>query len=117
MVVRLGHESFLVGEHLATHSTPQLVGWRYEVRGPCALKHRQSPAPDRGALSGAHSSTTPRELPFEGGDPIAKRGVLGLLIAQSLGEVQSDDHERPEQYDQHALSARHLPWPRAVGGA
>jgi hypothetical protein len=40
----------------------------------------------RSALSGAECGTTLR-LPFEGDDPIAKRSVLGFLVAQSLGEV------------------------------
>lgn len=54
-------------------------------------------------LSNAHWGTAPRELPFEGGDPIAKRSVLGFLIAQSLGEVAGNEHEKPEQPDQHVL--------------
>ena len=41
----------------------------------------------------SNSGSTPRELPFEGGDPIAKRSVLGFLVAQSLGEVEGNGHE------------------------
>ena len=50
----------------------------------------------RGALSSAHWGTAPRELPFERGDPIAKRSVLGSFIAQSLGKVAGNEHEKPE---------------------
>jgi len=57
----------------------------------------------RGALSSAHWGTAPRELPFERGDPIAKRSVLGFLIAQSLGEVARNEHEKPEKPDQHEV--------------
>jgi hypothetical protein len=57
------------------------------IGGSCAPKRRQSAEPGRRALSDADCGTTPPELPFEGGDPIAKRSVFGLLIAQSLGEV------------------------------
>jgi hypothetical protein len=71
--------------------------------GSCASKHRQSSAPGRGALSSAHWGTAPRQLPFERGDPIAKGSVLGSLIAQSLGEVAGNEHEKPEQPDQHVF--------------
>jgi hypothetical protein len=60
----------------------------------------------RAALSSAHWGTAPRELPFERGEPIAKRSVLGFLIAQSLGEVAGNEHEKPEQPDQHELPPR-----------
>jgi hypothetical protein len=73
-----------------------LERWRHEVRGCCAPKQRQSSAPGQGALSSAHCGTTPRELPFERGDPIAKRSIRGFLIAQSLAEVEGNDHEKPE---------------------
>jgi hypothetical protein len=99
MVVRLSHEGFLVGEHLTRTLLHNWTVGRHEVRGSCAPNHRQSSALGRGALSGAHCSTTPRELPFEGGDSIAKRSVLGFLIAQSLAEVEGNDHEKHEQSD------------------
>ncbi|HVN45106.1 MAG TPA: hypothetical protein VMT66_07620 [Steroidobacteraceae bacterium] len=56
-----------------------------------------------GVLSGGYWGTAPRELPFEGGDPIAKRCILGFLIAQSFGEVEGNERENSEQSNQHAL--------------
>ena len=61
-------------------------------------------APGRGALSGPRWDTTPRELPFERGDPIAKRSVRGFLIAQSLAEVEGNDHENSERSGHHAFT-------------
>jgi hypothetical protein len=90
MVVRFGHEGFLVRERFTPRSSGQL-GLR-SAQLLRVAKHR-SAAPGRGALSGAHWGTAPRELPFEGGDPIAKRCVLGFLIAQSLGKVEGNERE------------------------
>jgi hypothetical protein len=68
----------------------------------------------------AHESnlgSTPRELSFEGGDPLAKRSVRGLLIVQSLAEIEGNEHENPEKSDQHALPPGYLRWPMVIGRA
>jgi hypothetical protein len=106
MVVQFGHEGLLVGEHL----TRTLLHNRRVGGTKCGALARRNTGNHlrraRGALSSAHWGTAPRELPFEGGDPIAKCSVLGFLIAQSLGEVAGNEHEKPEQPDQHVLPPR-----------
>jgi hypothetical protein len=79
---------------------------------PCAFE--VGAVQGRGALSGAHSGLMPRELAFQGGVPIAKGSVRGFLIAQSLGEVEGNDHEKPDCAYQHAFAPRYLPWAMAV---
>jgi hypothetical protein len=95
MVVRFGHEGFLVDVYRIL-----LHNWRVGAtkRGTLITGHWGG-----GALSSPHRGTTPRELPFEGDDLIAQRSVRGFLITQALGEIERNDPEKPEQSDRYAL--------------
>jgi hypothetical protein len=103
MVVRFCHEGLSVGERL---TATLFHNWTDggTKRGAFARRNTGNHwRRARGARSSAHWGTAPRELPFERRDPIAKRSVLGFLIAQSLGEVARNEHEKPEKPDQHEV--------------
>jgi hypothetical protein len=70
--------------------------WRHEVPGFGASKYWRSSAPRARCISSAHWGTAPRELPFERGEAIVKRSIRGFFIAQSLGEVAGNEHQKPE---------------------
>jgi hypothetical protein len=85
MVVRFCHEGLLVGERLTRNL---FHNWTDDGTKWGAFAHRNTGnhrRRARGALSSAHWGAAPRDLPFERGEAIAKRSVLGFLIAQSLG--------------------------------